>query len=84
MIKRIIAVTTLTLGLAAGAQAADFSCHAKIGPASAAQNSSSIMGSVSAANQQAAELEYFKRTSAIKTISSGRWMIHELYCLPRS
>lgn len=82
MIQRIFIATTLSLGLATAAHAAEFSCYAKVGPASAAQNSGTLMGGVSAANLQAAEAEYFKRTSATKPVSSGRWVIHELYCVP--
>lgn len=83
MIKRIVTITALTIGLAAGAQAAEFSCYAKVGPASAGQNSGTLMGGVSAANLPAAEAEYFKRTSASKPVSSGRWVIHQLYCVPQ-
>ncbi|AWH43860.1 hypothetical protein [Stenotrophomonas sp. ZAC14A_NAIMI4_1] len=84
MFKRILLAAALSLGLASAAHAADFNCYAKIGPASAAQNASPLMGTVSAANLQAAEAEYFKRASATKPVSSGRWVIHELYCVPLS
>ncbi|MBN5030643.1 hypothetical protein JY419_14525 [Stenotrophomonas maltophilia] len=83
MIQRILIATALSLGLAGTAQAAEFNCYAKIGPASS-QNNGTLMGGVSAANLQAAEAEYFKRTSASKPVASGQWVIHELYCMPRS
>lgn len=84
MIQRILIAAALSLGLATTAHGADFNCYAKVGPAGAAQNSSTLMGSVSAAGLQAAEAEYFRRTSTTKPVSSGKWVIHELYCVPRS
>ncbi|TGW16115.1 hypothetical protein E4417_19895 [Stenotrophomonas maltophilia] len=85
MIRRILAAA-LSLGLASAAQAAEFSCFARVGPPSAGQNSSILMGSVSvsAGGLQAAEAEYHRRTSTSKPVSAGRWVIHELYCMPRS
>lgn len=82
MIQRILAAA-LSLGLATAAHAAEFSCYAKVGPPSAAQNSGTLMGGVSAASLQAAEAEYFRRTSTTKPVSAGKWVIHELYCVPR-
>ncbi|HGM5044512.1 TPA: hypothetical protein ACKPZV_001720 [Stenotrophomonas maltophilia] len=83
MIRRILAAA-LSLGLASAVQAAEFSCFARVGPPSAGQNSSILMGSVSAGGLQAAEAEYHRRTSTSKPVSAGRWVIHELYCVPRS
>ncbi|HDS1580589.1 hypothetical protein [uncultured Stenotrophomonas sp.] len=82
MIQRILIAAALSLGLAGTAQAAEFNCYAKIGPAGT-QNGGTLMGSVSAADLPAAEAEYFKRASATQPVSSGRWVIQELYCVPR-
>lgn len=82
MIQRILAAA-LSLGLATAAHAAEFSCYAKVGPPSAAQNSSTLMGRVNAGGLRQAEAEYFRRTSTTKPVSAGKWVIHELYCVPR-
>lgn len=83
MIQRILVAAALSLGLSTAAHAAEFSCYARVGPPSAAQDSGTLMGGVSAASLRAAEAEYFRRTSTTKPVSSGKWVIHELYCVPR-
>lgn len=81
--RNIVIAAALSLAATASAQAAEFMCFAKIGPASAPNNSSQMFGSVQAGSKAAAEAQYQARVATIAApVRSGRWVIHSVECRP--
>lgn len=87
MHKNIARNTLIAAALAvagtASAQAAEFHCAARIGPASAPQNSGKLLGTISADSQVAAEAKYGAHvTFTSLPVRTGRWVVHSVTCQP--
>lgn len=81
--RNIAIAATLSLAATASAQASDFMCFARIGPASAPNTSSKMVGTVQAGSKAAAEAQYQARVATIALpVRSGRWVIHDVECKP--
>lgn len=81
--RHLMLAAALSLGATASAHAAEFSCSARIGPASNPNSGGTMLGSIRADNISAAEAQYQARISiSALPLRTGRWVIHAVRCTP--